>query len=253
MQKNTPELWDTLWQKTLLQKEQHSLIREENSIRWQRIEKKIQAKFGGFKGLRVIEIGAGIGTNALLFAKRGAKVTLLDYSKEAITKSKEFFKRNRCKADFVLADALNLPEKLKGKYDVAMSFGLAEHFKGRDRHQIISSHLDLTNKKGLILISVPNKHNIPYRINRFVRELAGFWEFGQENPFSRGEFLKIGELFKIKKIEFIGDSFLGSFKFVNPLAAIRKKYNLKAKPKKEKGSFLDAYFAYALVFLGEKS
>ncbi len=247
MQKNTPELWDSLWEKHK-QEDGLGLIREENSIRWHRISKEVVKKFKDFRNLKVIEIGAGSGTNALLFAKYGARITILDYSKNAISKSKKFFKENNCEAEFILADALNLPQKLKGKYDVVMSFGLAEHFKGRERLQIIRSHFDLLNKKGLVLISVPNKSNPPYRIHKLVAETAGTWKFGEEFPFSRGEFLKIGKSLKVNKMRFIGDSFYSSFRFINPLKLLRKK---KRRIKKEKGSFLDSYLGYSLVFIAE--
>jgi len=258
--KNTPELWAKLWKDTTMGEDKYNLAREENSVRWQRIEKAVKEKFGSFANLRVIEVGAGGGTNALLFAKRGAKVAVLDFSKKAISRSKEFFKRSKCRAEFILADALKLPESLKEKYDVAMSFGLAEHFQGRekeDRKNIIKAHFDLINKKGLVLISVPNKFNLPYRIHKSAMQFLNLWKFGEEYPFSRGEFKRIGESLGIKKIRFIGDSFFKSFRFINPFLLIgryRKKDESKSeiKTKKEKGSFLDSYLAYSLVFIGEK-
>ena len=252
MQKNTPELWDNLWKRTAKGEDTKNLQREELSIRWQRIEKIIKAKFGSFSNLNVIEIGAGSGTNSILFAKRGAKVTILDYSKKAIERSKEFFKRNNCQAEFILADALKLPEKLKGKYDISMSFGLAEHFTGKQRKDIIESHLSLLNKNGLAIISVPNKMNLPYRIHKFVMRTLGFWKFGEEYPYTRREFIRIGKLLNIKNIRFMGDSLINSFRFINPWLLIRRKLKIKPKIKKEKGTFLDSYLSYSLVFLAEK-
>ena len=81
MKKNTPQLWDELW-KDNSSNEQNclKLEREERSIRWQRIEKTVLREFGSFKDLRVIEIGAGIGNNSALMAKKGALVSVLDDS-----------------------------------------------------------------------------------------------------------------------------------------------------------------------------
>ncbi|MFH1802100.1 MAG: class I SAM-dependent methyltransferase [archaeon] len=251
MRKNTPELWDSLWKKTSKEQDIFNLTREENSIRWQRIEKRILSKFKGFKNLRVIEIGAGGGTNALLFAKKGSKVTILDYSKKAIKRSKEFFKRNNCDARFILADALDLPEKLNGKYDVALSFGLAEHFEGKNRIKIVKSHFDLINKGGIALISVPNKYNIPYRIHKFVAESINLWKFGEEYPFSRREFEAIAQKIDVRKKEFIGDSLFTSFRLINPFLVLKKFFNLKSRIRKEKGTPLDSYLSYSLVFVGE--
>ena len=58
--------------------------KEENGIRWQRIEKVVHQEFGSFNKLKVIEIGAGTGTNTALTAKRGADETVLDYSENAL-------------------------------------------------------------------------------------------------------------------------------------------------------------------------
>ncbi|MEM4270773.1 MAG: methyltransferase domain-containing protein [Candidatus Pacearchaeota archaeon] len=247
MQKNTPELWDKLWKKTSESEDQYNLAREENGMRWQRIEKLIIKKFKTFRNLRVIEIGAGAGTNALLFAKNGAKITILDYSAKAIERSKEFFKRNNCKAKFILADALKLPEEIIGKYDVSMSFGLAEHFQGKERQDIIKSHISLLNKYGIAIISVPNKYNFPYRIYMAITKLFGMWNFGEEYPYSRNELKQICWNLKIDSIEFLSDSFWNSFRFINPFRKLMKKDISKIK--KEKGSFWDQYLAYSLVLV----
>jgi len=252
MEKNTPELWDGLWLKTTKEEDKRNLLNEENTIRWQRIESEITYHFRKFKGLKVIEVGAGSGTNSILFAKRGAKVTILDYSKQALKRSKEFFKRNNCKAEFILADALKLPENLKGKYDIAMSFGLAEHFKDTERVKVIKSHIDLIKPKGIVLISVPNKINPPYRIHKFIMAALGVWKFGEEYPFSRQEFKKISQVLRIKKVHFLGDSLISSFRFINPFLLLKKKLGIKRQVKKERGTFLDQYLSYSLVFIGEK-
>lgn len=251
MQKNTPQLWDKLWLATTKEEDLYNLKKEESSIRWQRIEKLILKKFKSFKNLDVIEVGAGAGTLSLLFAKRGAKVTILDYSSKAISRSKEFFSRHNCKANFILADALHLNNKLKNKYDVAMSFGLAEHFEGTQRLAIIKSHFDLINKQGLVIISVPNKANLPYRIHKMIMQLAKKWKFGEEYPYTRKEFLSIAKKLNAKQTHFIGDSFFNSFRFLNPLLLLKRKKNILSI-KKEKGSFLDSRYAYALIFMSEK-
>ncbi len=251
MQKNTPELWDNLWKETSEKEDRYNLVVEENSIRWQRIEKVIIKKFGTFKNLNVIEIGAGAGTNALLFAKRGAKITILDYSKKALERSREFFQRNRCDAKYILADALNLPKNILKKYDVSLSFGLAEHFQGKERIQIVKSHFDLINQHGVTIISVPHKYNFPYQLFMFASKLLGIWKFGEEYPFSKKEFIKICKALGFLKPEFFGDSFFSSFRFINPFRIFRKKDIDSVN--KEKGSFLDQYFAYSLVLVGKKN
>ena len=222
VQKNTPELWDTLWDPVSKEEDIFNLKKEESSIRWRRIEKEVLKKFGSFKGLKVIELGAGGGTNALLFALRGSEVYVLDYSSKALKRSQEFFSRHDIKSNMIMQDALNLDKNLFGKFDVSMSFGLAEHFTGKNRIQIIKSHFDVLNNKGVSFISVPNKWNIPYRIHKSIFEIIGIWRVGEEYPFSRKE-LKLISLKLGKNINFIGSSFISSLNYINPFQIIRKK------------------------------
>jgi 2-polyprenyl-3-methyl-5-hydroxy-6-metoxy-1,4-benzoquinol methylase len=255
---NTPELWDQVWADPLNNEENNfNLKKEESSIRWQRIEKIIFREFGSFKNLRIIEIGAGAGTNTALALQRGAKVTILDYSTKALKRAREFFASNNLSAEFLKQDALSLPKNLYSKYDVSMSFGLSEHFKGPERIKINKAHFDLIRNGGIAFISVPNKYNLPYRLFKFVAKLAGEWKVGEEFPYSRQEFKKICKKIGINNFSFFGDSLFWSLNLINPVNIIKKKLNLKknlnlSNIKKEKGTFLDEYLSYALILYGKK-
>jgi len=258
MKKNSPELWDQVWQNTSsVEKDIFDLVKEENCIRWQRIEGIVLREFGTFKDLKVIEIGAGAGTNAALMAKKGAKVTILDYSEKALGRAHEFFERNGLTAEFIKQDALALTAEVPVDYDVSMSFGLTEHFKGSDRININKAHFDVLRKGGIALISVPNKYNLPYRIFKFIAEHTGKWPVGEEFPYSRKEFRSICMLIGIKEYSFFGDSLVWSLNFINPMKIVRKIFKLKANLnisgiKKETGTPLDQYLSYALVLYGRK-
>jgi len=83
MDKNTPDLWNSFWEHNELHQDDLDAVKYEAfTIRWQRIEKIILDKFSTFKGLNVLEIGGGIGTNAVLMAEMGANVSILDYSEK---------------------------------------------------------------------------------------------------------------------------------------------------------------------------
>lgn len=258
MKKNSPQLWDKVWEgNTSTEEDGFNLTKEENSIRWQRVEKIVLQEFGSFNNLKVIEIGAGAGTNGALMAKRGAKVTLLDYSVGAIKRAHEFFERCGLSAEFIKQDALSLPTNLLGKYDISMSFGLTEHFWGTRRKKINKAHFDVLRKGGMFFISVPNKYNIPYRIFKFVAEYIGRWRMGEEYPYSRKELRDICQQNGIIEYSFFGDSLFWSLYFINPFEIYKKKFKLKnhlniTRIKKEKGTFLDQYISYALVLYGKK-
>lgn len=256
MNKNSSELWDSFWSATNDSKEDIYLLKkEEKGIRWQRIEKMVLDQFGSFENLKVVEIGGGIGTISALMSINGAKVTLIDYSEKALERAKDFYSSINQEVKLIQQDALNLDQELIEKFDVSISLGLTEHFKGENRLKINQSHYDVLGVGGLTFISVPNKFNPPYRIFKLLSELFGYWKVGEEYPYSRKEFKKLNESIGFKRYVFIGDSFWGSFFFINPLRILKKlrgkKISLK-RIRKQKGSFLDQYFSYALVFCGFK-
>ncbi len=72
--------WDAQWASEPLDLE--APHREAETPRWRAQERLVRERFGGFDGLRAIEIDAGRGLNAFLFAERGARVTLLDEDTE---------------------------------------------------------------------------------------------------------------------------------------------------------------------------
>jgi 2-polyprenyl-3-methyl-5-hydroxy-6-metoxy-1,4-benzoquinol methylase len=258
MKRNISQLWDDVWRTTTsIEEDIFTLVKEENSVRWQRIEKIVLREFGNFHGLQVIEIGAGAGTNAALMAKRGANVALLDYSESALKRARNFFKRNGLSAQFIKQDALSISNDLFEKYDVSMSFGLAEHFNGIERTKIIKTHFNILRKGGITFIAVPNKYNLPYRIFKFLAEYTGRWRVGEEYPFSRGELKNLCQ--KIGNIEysFFGDSLFSSFDFINPFKILKKVYGARnelssSQIRREKGTFLDSYLSYSLVVCGRK-
>lgn len=258
MEKNEPEVWDKIWDTMKEEYEPYILKKEQCSKRWEIMEGMVVSNFGKFEGLRVIEVGGGLGCYSALFAMNGAEVTVLDYSESALKRSEEFFNRNALKADFILQDALKIEDSLKGKFDVSMSFGLAEHFKGDDRKKIIKSHLDLVRDGGLTFISVPNKYNPPYRIYKYLAQATGRWHCGEEYPFSRGELFKICGMLGVEDFGFFGESFYSSFHFINPMKIVRRILRLPPqaysaeKVKKERGTILDPYFSYALVLYAKK-
>ena len=271
VQQNTAQFWDSLWQKPVsLEKDVYRVRKEERRIRWQRLEAMVRQHFGTFKDLSVIEIGAGTGTNAVLMAERGARVTVLDYSAVALARSEQLFKSLGIPAQFMNENALALGKGLETKYDISMSFGLAEHFTGETRRQIIGAHLDLLRAKGLTFISVPNTANPPYRLNKWITERTRAWSVGEEYPFSRSELTDIMHALGVQQYGFFGDSVWRSKRFLNPLKWLPrrkrpkrmrppdtqeqtpKKNVARRLPRKETGTRWDEYFSYALVLWAVK-
>lgn len=183
--------WAEEWRRTEVDPE--APAEEARTQRWKGQERIILSHFGSFEGLRVIEIGAGRATNAVLYAERGAKTTVLDVSSLALDQAMELFGAHGVEPETVEADIFDLPEELLGGFDVAMSFGLCEHFLGERRARSIAVHLELVRPGGLALVSVPNSWSPIYRAWMAVEKRRGTWRLGTEEPFTVAELRRLAE------------------------------------------------------------
>jgi len=177
--------WDRQWAGEAL--DTTAPNEEERTPRWRDQERLVRERLGGFEGLKVIEIGAGRGTNAFLYARRGASATLLDTSSVALEQAGELFAAGGFSAEHVLGDLFELDPGLVGAFDVSMSFGLCEHFLGERRLAVVRAHLDVLRPGGLAMIGVPNRWSPVYRAWMATLRRTGSWPLGTEVPFSAAE------------------------------------------------------------------
>lgn len=135
-----------------------------------------------------------------------------------------------------------------------MSFGLTEHFLGKDRTTINEAHLDLVRSGGLTFISVPNSWCPPYRVFKLVAETTGRWKMAEEYPYSRRELFRVAEQIGAQSALIFGDDFWDSLRFVSPLRFGRKLLKLpeSKRVREERGTPLDAYLSYAIVLCAKK-
>lgn len=84
------------------------------------------AEFDRHAGEKVLEIGCGIGTDSLMFAKHGAKIFGVDLTENAIGTTTRRFSLYGCKGRFRRMDAeqLEFPEN---HFDFVYSFGVLHH------------------------------------------------------------------------------------------------------------------------------
>ncbi len=94
------------------------------------------ADFSHWKGKKVLEIGCGIGTDTINFARAGAKVTAVDLSEESlnVTRKRVQLFGLQDQIDLVQADCETLSEFVKVEpYDLIYSFGVIHHTPRPDR------------------------------------------------------------------------------------------------------------------------
>src|SRR5687767_9591194 len=105
---------------------------DEVEVRKYRVEPHIPrfAQFERWKGKRVLEVGCGIGTDTMNFARAGAKVTAVDLSSESLAIAKQRAKvcGLETSVQFIEADAEHLTRSVPvQRYDLVYSFGVIHH------------------------------------------------------------------------------------------------------------------------------
>lgn len=145
------------------------------------------------EGLRYVEVGCGTGTMGLIAAMLGADVTLMDIDEQALSAARRAFALYGCKATFVKADVMGeVPDCLRGKFDVAVSGGLVEHFTGEDRVRVMAYHRKLLGENGFAMISAPNRLSPFYWAVRTISTMSGQWDIDTEIPFTGREMVRNG-------------------------------------------------------------
>jgi ubiquinone/menaquinone biosynthesis C-methylase UbiE len=137
--------------------------------------------FERFRGLRVLEIGCGCGSEAECFARAGAHYTAVDLTNAAVSVTQRRFQLTGLHGHFIQGDAEDLPFG-DGSFDLVYSHGVLHHTPRtaraiREVHRVLSPG-------GRAIVMLYHRDSFNYNINlRVVRRLraqllrtkAGFW------------------------------------------------------------------------------
>ena len=156
---NDKTIWDQIWENSgevNYNSIQEDLIIYKKSEAWSQYTKLVYKKFGGWEKIHSIELGSGMGWHSFVAASEGANVTLLDYSESALNLAKKRFDVFNFQATFINGNAFEVIYKKRSKFNLAWSFGTAEHFKYDLRQKFFELHFDFIAKDGLTIISCPH-------------------------------------------------------------------------------------------------
>lgn len=84
------------------------------------------AKFDETAGLKVLEIGTGMGTDFMKFVRAGAKATGVDLTEKSIELIEKRLEIENLRAELIVADAEKLPFE-DNSFDVVYSWGVLHH------------------------------------------------------------------------------------------------------------------------------
>jgi SAM-dependent methyltransferase len=83
-------------------------------------------EFEGFRGARLLEVGCGMGTDLLQFARGGARCTGVDLTPRSVEITRHRFKLYGAEGNFMISDGERLPFRSES-FDVVYSNGVLHH------------------------------------------------------------------------------------------------------------------------------
>lgn len=119
------------------------------------------ADFNKWKNKEVLELGCGIGTDSINFAKAGANLTIIELSDESLKLCKKRFELYNLNATFICGNIENLSDYIKNKkFDLIYSFGVIHHTL--EPKKVINGIYELLKKDGEFRFMVYSK--ISYKL-----------------------------------------------------------------------------------------
>jgi ubiquinone/menaquinone biosynthesis C-methylase UbiE len=173
------EVWDEVWS--------HKKVKTDYSLRLYSylasVAEKVPAKSS------VIEVGCGSGEGMAQFEKSGLETIGIDISFEALKLA-----RKTSNAALLGADGFHLPFKDE-TFSLTYNSGVIEHFEYPKDLALLSEMVRITKSGGFVLVIVPNKSCLWYRLLKSMARKVKKWEFGFERNYSYREledlFLKV--------------------------------------------------------------
>lgn len=181
MRASTPAHWQWFWEET------DSLSLEEVYGTDGRLVREVAALYsrergGDLAGLRILEVGAGTGRDAVTLAKAGAEVVTLDYVSASLTLTRRAAEQSQVRVQPVCGDGLGSPFG-DGTFDVVFHQGLLEHF--RDPHVLLRENVRLLKPGGYLVVDVPQTFHY-YTVGKQILIALDRWFAGWETQFTIG-------------------------------------------------------------------
>jgi ubiquinone/menaquinone biosynthesis C-methylase UbiE len=130
----------------------------------------IIANFAAFRGKDVLEIGCGIATDGLEFARQGATYVGVDLSPNSIELAKERFRLFGITGRFEVANAEERLPFSDASFDHVYSFGVIHHSPAPER--IVREIQRVLRPSGTVTVMVYNRTSVNYRVEiMFLRKL----------------------------------------------------------------------------------
>ena len=187
------------------------------------------ANFAGANGLKVLEIGCGLGTDGAQFAAAGAEYTGVDLTEAAVELARQRFAISGLRGTFQIADAENL-EFDSDTFDLVYSHGVLH--RTPDTRRAVNEVWRVLRPGGRAVIMLYHRDSYNYRVNISLLRRAGARLLKSESGIrlvhrltgepleslrAHGSLLREGEENYLKPDEFLSQNTDGAG---NPLARV---------------------------------
>ena len=177
--KPTEEVWDKAWtfyNKKPYFKPNHKVL------------DVISRCFGGrLGGKKIVELGAGSGSDIICLAQKGVNAYAIDFSIESLNSIKYWAKKKGVTVKTVQADIKKIPYP-SNSFDMVYSVGLMEHFTNPIVY--LREQIRVVKPGGFLLVDVPQKYTL-YTLAKHLRMKIKTHPFGWETEFSKANLAKI--------------------------------------------------------------
>jgi len=149
------------FQRTYFENADHRTLRRSGSVYLRRHVERMMAYAGIEPGMRVLEVGCGLGRYTFILAELGVKVEGLDLSPQLLAQLQEI---NAGKYDIPTHgfDLVDAPAEMFGRFDAVIGFFVLHHVHQLDPVMQVASRL--VKPKGSVCFLEPNPLNPLYYV-----------------------------------------------------------------------------------------
>jgi ubiquinone/menaquinone biosynthesis C-methylase UbiE len=115
------------------------------------------AQFNRWAGKKILEVGCGVGSDLLRFARAGAQVVGIDLSPKSVSLARSRLQLHNCRGDVFVADAENLPFE-KDEFELTYSWGVLHHTPNPAK--AVQEIYRVTKPGGEICIMLYHRHSL---------------------------------------------------------------------------------------------
>ena len=137
------------------------------------------AEFNAFRGKKLLEVGSGLGTDLINFARRGAEVSAVDLTSSGIDLVRRRFEAEGLAVDARVGDAEHLPFADEA-FDAVYSFGVLHHTPAIE--QAVKEVYRVLRPGGRIIIMLYHMHSLRVALGAplyGLKQMArGQWRWG---------------------------------------------------------------------------